>query len=121
MAWVESPDALSCFAVSPFENQLADHADESGVRANGAGADHVQSEFGTHVFGFGVEVELDFHVVRNESDRRDDYVGESAFLSYFAQVVADIRLQPRLCRRTAAALVDETPCLLGKVFRDQPT
>ena len=61
-----------------------------------------------------IEVEQNFHVVRNETDWRYDHVGHVTRSVQLAQVITDIGLQPRLRGRTAATLINESPCLLRK-------
>ena len=58
--------------------------------------------------GDDVEVVHDLHVVGDEPDRYDDHRGYAVRREPI-DVVADVRLEPRLCGRTAAALEDELP------------
>ena len=92
-----------------FDDQLADHADEARVSADGGGADHVDAELVAKLAGFRVEIVEHFQMVGDEADRRDDDVLQLGSVVLFAQEVADVRLEPRLLRRAAAALVDQVP------------
>ena len=88
------------------------------MRADGCGADHVESEFVGYLACFCVEVVDDFHVVGDEADGRDDNV-IGALRFQLAQVVADVRLKPALRRRPRTALEDETPTLVPRAFGDE--
>ena len=90
--------------------QFADHLDEQGMRAYGGNSDHADPEFLTGVFGFGVEIEENFHVIADEAEWNDGDVGDT-FSGELFDAIAHIGLEPRLLRRTAAALEDKFPAL----------
>ena len=77
VVWSQLPDALLPRTAGPFENKFADHADETRMRADGSGSDHVQAGFGAGLFRLRIEVEQHFHMVRDETDWRDNDVGDS--------------------------------------------
>ena len=87
-------------------DQLADHRHEGGVRPHGRRADEVEADLLGHLARLDVEVVENFEVIRHEADRRDDDVLD-ATCPERAQVVADVRLEPRNRRRPAPALEDE--------------
>jgi hypothetical protein len=74
MAGAESAECFFLGAVYSFFNKLADHPDEPRMRTDRAGADKVDAEFRSELFGFGVEVVEHFHVVRDKADWHDDDV-----------------------------------------------
>ena len=64
--------------------------------------------------GFGVEIVDDFHMIGDKSDGSDD---DFAARRQFLEVLADIGSDPRLRRRSAAALVDQLPLSGARGFR----
>ena len=56
-------------------------------------------------FGFMVEVEQDFHMIRNETDRDHDDMRPFVLSGELTQPITDIWFQPGLARRSTAALV----------------
>jgi len=56
----------------PFGDQLADHLHESRVRADGGDALDRDAELVAELLRFDVEVEQDFKVVRDKTDRQDE-------------------------------------------------
>src|SRR5205085_7516583 len=101
-----------------LKNQLADHAYELRVRADGRRADHVEADLFGETARLGVEVVEHLHVVGDEADGGDDNV-RRARLFQPAQVFADVRAEPGLRRRPGAALEDETPTGVGRAFGDE--
>ena len=55
-------------------DQLADHANETRMSANRAGANEIESEFTRFLLSFFVQIVEDFHVVGDEADGNDDDV-----------------------------------------------
>ena len=109
MAWAELSEAQSNRLVAhSFDNQFADHLHEARVRADRGATDHVHSQLVADIVSFDIQIEHDFHVIRNEADRRDHDIGDAA-PTRLADRVADIRFEPRLLRGTAAALEHQFP------------
>lgn len=57
------------------------------------------------LFGFMVEVEQDFHMIRNEADRDHDDVRPFVLSRELAEPITDVWFQPRLAGRSTSALV----------------
>jgi hypothetical protein len=89
-------------------DELAKTRHERGRCACGVGTLHVQADFVGYLSRLCVEVVLDLHVVGDEADRHHDDTVD-ARLAKYPQVVAHVRLEPRLCGWPAAALEGEIP------------
>ena len=98
--------------VEPFADQLTDHRDEGGVRADGRGANQVEAEVSRGLPRLGVEVVEHLHVVGDEADRRDYHVSRALRLQS-PQVVEDVGFEPRLRGRPRTALEGEAPARVG--------
>ena len=70
-------------------------------------------------FGFDIQIEQHFHVIGNEPDGHNHHLVRQILLFDMAQVIADVRFQPRLIRRPAAALVHQDPFIDTDGFADQ--
>ena len=81
--------------IEAFADQLADHFDEVRVRADRRGADHVEAKLGGELLRLRVEIVFHLHVIGDEADGRDDHVLDAP-RSQLAQVIADVRFEPRL-------------------------
>jgi len=120
VARTEWSERQSCGALGDaLLDELADHADETGMRADGGGADEIEAEMGGLLSCFVVEVVENLHMVGDEADRDGDHVGGSAGASSsrrrrdFHQRIANIGAEPRLMGRAAAALINEPPVVMA--------
>ena len=98
--------------------QLANHADELGVRADRGGAHQIEADLFRRLPRLGVEVVEHLHVVGDEADGRDDDIPHALLLQR-AQVVADVGFEPGLRGRPAAALEDESPARGARALGDE--
>ena len=103
----------------PFQNQLTNHSNKRRVRSHGSGAHHVEADCLTVLACFGVQIVEHFHVVRYEAYGSNNNVGNSFGLQV-REMLQDVRFEPRLGRRPAAALVNQTPALQIQVLSYQP-
>src|SRR6201988_773674 len=62
------------FVMNAFQHEVANHFNEGGMRSCGRGANHFHSQFLREVLRFVIEVVNNFHVIRDETDRRHDGV-----------------------------------------------
>ena len=99
-------------------DELADHPHEGRVGPRRPGAHEAEAERGGALAGLGIEVVDDLHVVGHEADGRHDHVGDPLGPEG-VEVIEDVRLEPRLLRRAAPALVDERPGLVRHRRRHQ--
>ena len=76
------------------------------MNADGRSPNHVEAAFFGDGAGFSIEVVEHFHVIGNKSDRHYDR-GDAGLQT--PQYIADVGLQPRLPRRTTAALIYQLP------------
>jgi hypothetical protein len=94
--------------MNPLCDQVAYRGHEFGMGAYRSGTDEVEAELLRNFGGLGVEVVLNLHMVGQES-----YRGHAntlhPFLAEVPDTIADIRLEPRLRGRAAAALKDHLP------------
>ena len=72
-----------------FFNQFPNTFNKNGMGPNGLGTSHFHSEPVTNPLGFFIEIEQNFHVIRQKSDRCDDD-GLLTSFAQFANIVADI-------------------------------
>ena len=56
-------------------------------------------------FGFMVEVEQDFHMIRNETDRDHDDVRPFVLSRELTEPITNVWFQPGLARRSTSALI----------------
>ena len=101
-----------------LEQQLADHTHETLMISHSRGADHPWAEFLRESASFGIKIIEDFHMVRDEADGRDDHIPRARRVG-LPQALADVRAEPRLRWRTAAALVDQAAICSSGPFRNQ--
>ena len=94
--------------IEPLDDQLADHPHEARMIGHHVRSDHVDAQLVAQPRDFHVEVIDDFHVLRQETDRHDDDVSD-ALGWQLADAIADVRFEPRLRWRTAAALEGQVP------------
>src|SRR5258708_4880697 len=74
----ESPDGPTLARrVEPFLDQLAEQSDESRMRPDRPGADHVQTQLAGRLAGLLVEIIEHFEVVGEEADWMDDDVAHA--------------------------------------------
>src|SRR5262245_31059314 len=104
----------------PLFHELANHADEPRVSANGGGTDHIQAELLSSQAGFFVQIVQHFHVIRDEADRNDDDVLGAARGRNLCEGSSDIRLQPRLARGATSALIDDAPVASANAGNNEP-
>ena len=71
-------------------------------------ASEAESERGGALAGFRVQLLDDLHVIGYEADRRHDDILD-ALVPEGVEMLQDVRLEPRLVRRAAPALIDERP------------
>ncbi len=76
------------------------------MAADRGGADHVQPQLVADGSGFDVEIVEHFDVVGEEADRHDHHVTRAGGV-FFRSSVANVRLEPGLLRRAAAALIGD--------------
>ena len=76
MIGAKSAQACLFFPLHPLFDQFANHADESGMRSDGCGANHIEPQFVAQRGGFRVEIKEDLQVIGNEPDGRDHDVGD---------------------------------------------
>src|SRR6185503_4044163 len=89
------------------------------MRSGGRGAYEFHPQSACELLRFDIEIVNDLHVVRNKTNRRDDDVPNALIVKLF-QMVANVGTEPRLRRRTTAALVDNLPVLNIQRLRNQP-
>lgn len=95
-----------------FLNEITKCRDKLRMAADGTGAGHRDAKFVAEVAGFVIEVVQHFHMIRQETDRRDH--GRLAAVSVQrAECIADVRFEPRILRTAAAALIHELPSFRG--------
>ena len=116
----ELADAFSISSVDAFLNEFSDHADETRMIARSAGADHSNCVFIAESSRFIVKIVKDLHVVRQESDWRNDHLLDSVGFC-LPQMIKDVGFQPWILRTTAATLIDQFPAGFReiKLFSDQ--
>jgi hypothetical protein len=85
------------------------------VRARSLGADEVEAEIAAKGGGFMVQIVHHFHVVAEKAEGGDDNVMHAVF-GKRAKVVENIRLEPGLSGRPAAALPDQVSFFVGNAF-----
>lgn len=90
---------------NPFSNQLYDRPHESGMRPHSSRSYHCHPEFPRQIGRFRIEIVQDFHVIRKETEGRDENILHSP-PGKLPQVIEDVRPEPRLTRRTTPALED---------------
>ncbi len=73
----KSAQALFFRAFDALIDQFANHADESRMRSDGCGADHIEPQFVAQRGSLCVKVKENFQVIGNEPDRRDHDIGDS--------------------------------------------
>jgi hypothetical protein len=78
------------------------------VCADCGGADHREVKVVADLPGFTVEIVEDLDVVREESDRHDNNVGNAA-RGELPQVVLDVGAEPGVFGAAGPALIDERP------------
>lgn len=103
---------LPAFRRGPLQHEVPYRRREPRVGAHRRGAGDRQAQLGGLRRRLRVEVVQHLHVVRDEADRHHDH-RRGARTVQGLQVVADVRLQPRDVRGSAARLVDELPGQFG--------
>ena len=104
----EFAETFSLGSVHAFLDKFSDHPDELRMIAWGAGANHLNRMFVAKSSGFIVKVVENFHVIRQESDGRNQYLIDAARLC-LPQMIQNVGFQPRILRATAATLIDQFP------------
>ena len=89
-----------------LDDQLANHAHKSRMGSGGAGALVADAKFPAAFAGLGIKIEDDLDVVGDESDGDQHEVFCTAGMLFFDHL-EDVRREPGLRGRSAAALVDE--------------
>ncbi len=69
------------------------------------GSYQLQAACVSDLFGFMVEVEQDFHMIRNETDRDHDDVRPFVVSRELTEPITDVWFQPRLVGGSTSALV----------------
>ena len=100
-------------------DQVANHADEDRVGADGGRSHHLDPQLAAEVGRLGVEVVQHLHVVGDEADRCNHQLAAAASME-ISDRVTDVGFQPGLGGRAAPALVDELPVCHAGLFRDEP-
>jgi len=98
------------FILSTINSRIILH--ERGVCACGFGPLQVYSQRFAQSLCLHIEIVDNFHVIGNKAYGRQDHITYSGFVGGFEQL-QDIRFQPRLTGRTAAALKCEFPVTVG--------
>ncbi len=76
MTGAKSAQADLFLSLHALFDQFANHADESGMRSDGCGADHIEPQFVAQRGSFRVEIKEDLQVIGNEPDGRDHDVDD---------------------------------------------
>src|SRR5262245_3318921 len=105
-------------------HQLPDHPHKARMCARGAGAEKMQPEGLGFVPGLFIKIVKYFEVVGNESDGHHYHVSTAVappcpLFGNFPQRFPDIRPEPRLRGRSAAALIGELPVGMAERFGNQ--
>src|SRR5947208_1616479 len=96
----------------PLLDQFTHHGDEARIVAGRRRPGEVEAEFLGRAGGLVVEVPQNLDVVGDEPDRADHHTGGPG-RGQHAQVVGDVRLQPRYPRGAGPALPDQIPGQAG--------
>ena len=100
-----------------FYDQLPDHPDERRVRTHRGCANQVQAEFACQSRRLDIQVIQHFHVIGYKPERRNQNV-RHAFTVQAPQMIQNVGAEPRLVRRSAAALKDQIPVVESGSFRN---
>ncbi len=84
------------------------------------GPDHAQPQVVAQLGRLDIQVVGDLHGLAQETDGDHEHVAAGGNRAELAKTVANARLQPRLRRRPAAALIDELPLRNAGPRRDKP-
>jgi len=110
---------FSIFGVSNrFVDDSCHHLYESRMIIRAACANQIHSQISGDLLRIDIEIVKHFDVVADEADGRDD----DLFVAIRGMVpngLANLRLEPRICRSAAAALIGERPARMLKLRSDQ--
>src|SRR5438552_1525626 len=95
-----------------------EHGDEARIRVRHLDPFEPHAELARLLLRLGVDVPADLEMVGDEADRADEHVLDAA-RSQLAEVVEDVRSEPRLARRRLA-LKRKRPYVFFRVGCDEP-
>src|SRR5687767_12178979 len=88
------------------------------MRARRRRANKIDTQLLRELPRLDVEIVNDLHVIGNKTNRRDNDIRQSLTVK-LSQVVAYVRTEPRLRRRSAATLINDLPVVVPKLFGNQ--
>src|ERR1700733_2718729 len=89
-------------------DQFTHHLHKERVFSHRLCPDEIDAELLAELSGFCFEIVNDFHMIEEEAYRLDDHIIHFLSLEH-PQMIANVRLEPGLCRRPTATLEDELP------------